>query len=218
MRRIAFLVTAACALTAIVAFNGAASSYAGAPASGRHALISAQVTYKPLCERDSPGLCWRDPSVGGPGTVVVNSGYGTDRARLWVLADDARCNGNIFVTNTPPCPFTAGSGLNFTFQGRRIVVVLGDNGSGWCAGSSVSDQMAVKMHTCDGDALGGPLELSTVFVVEPFATHYRLVSVVWSDQCSCAEYVNGSNINDNPLFIDLPGTYARWIGAGNSGF
>jgi hypothetical protein len=215
MRRTAFLVAAACALTAVVALNGTAWSYAGAPASGLHAPSQAQVTYKPLCEKDSPGLCWRDPSDGGPGTLVVNSGYGTDNARQWVLADDGRCNNNIYVTSTPPCPFTGGSGLNSMFQGRRIVNVLNE-GSGFCAGSSVSNQMVMYMHNCDFAILGG--ELSTVFVVEPFSTHYRLVSVVWSDQCSCAEYVNGSDTNNNPLFIDLAGTYARWIGAGNSGF
>jgi hypothetical protein len=211
MRRIAFLIAAACALTATVALNGAAASYAGSPASRLHVTSQAQVTYKPLCENDSPGLCWRDPSDGGPGTVVVNSGFGTDQARQWVMVEDGRCNG-VLVTNTPPCPFTGGSGLNFMFQGDRIVNLLNE-GSGFCAGSSISNQMVVHMHQCD--AFTGS-ELSSVFVEQKFSTHYRLVSVVWSDQCSCAEYINGSATNDNPLFIDLPGTYARWIGAGNS--
>lgn len=216
MRRLAFLIAASCALALLGAVDSAVPSYAGSHGGRSHSGALNPPGFAPLCEKDSPGLCWRDPSDGGPGTPVVNSGYGTDNAREWIMLTDAgRCD-NGQVTNTPPCPFTGGSGLNSEFQNDRIVIVANYGSQANptdCAGSSVSDEMVVKMHTCD--YISGS-ELSSVFIEEKFADHYRLVSVVWSDQCSCAEYLNGSATNDDPLFIDLPGTYARWTGAGGS--
>jgi len=213
MRRIAFSIAITCALALLTALGGAAPSYAAPPA--RAAQAAAQPSALPLCEFDNPpGLCWRDPSDGGPGTVVVNSGFGTDAARTWTMfTDHPRCFNGV-VTNTPPCPFTGGSGLNFKYQNSRIVIVQ-NFGSSLCAGSSGSDQMAVKMHACD--SILGTTELSSVFVEQTFPTHFRLISVVWSDRCSCTEFVTGSGTNNNPLFIDinenLPGQFIRWIGA-----
>jgi hypothetical protein len=220
MRRLAFLIAATCALAPLVAASSAAPSYAGAHASRSHtAVLGNPPGFAPLCEKDSPNLCWRDPSDGGPGTPVVNSGNGMDNAREWEMITDTHRCGNGKVSNGNACPFTPGSGLNAEFDKDRIVILANYGNQSLptsCAGSSVADQMVVKMHTCDlidGD------ELSSVFIQEDFAGHYRLVSVTWSDHCDCAEYLNGSDTNDNPLFIDIvPGTWARWTGAGGSGY
>lgn len=208
---------AALAVPATIVAGSLPASAAGGHASGPHAraqLLAAY--YSQLCEHDSPNLCWRDPSDGGPGTGVVNSGWGTDNARLWnMFTDSSRCGGH--VSNANACPFTPGGGLNSKYNGDRIVYVQ-NYGSSYCAGSSLSDYAFVYMHSCD--SVNGVNELATVFVEEQFSTHFRLVSVVWSDRCegslcNIPYYITGTNTNDAGLSLTVnPGTYARWTGAG----
>ena len=205
MRRSALLpAVVAFALAPFLVLNGAAA-YA--------ATTSAPGTPAPLCEKVSPNLCWRDPSDGGAGTSVVNSGRGTDQAREWLsIVDESRCS-NGQVTND--CPFTPGTGLNTKYEGDAIVTIE-NMGSHLCAGSSLSDVSSfgvpiVTMHTCDG--LQGS-ELSSVFVLEGFAGHFRLVSVKWSDGGTVSFVVNGDNTNDDGLAVETPGTWDGWVGAG----
>ena len=64
MRRVAFLTALAFTLASFIALNGAAASYAGAPASKSLATTQGSPGVPaPLCEKDSPRLCWRDPST-----------------------------------------------------------------------------------------------------------------------------------------------------------
>ena len=221
MRRIAFLASAACALAPLLALTGTATSYAGPHAIRPHAAAGPQVAgFQQICEKDSPNLCWRDPSDGGPGTTVLNSGVTTLLSEQWQgYFDTSRCNdgnGGAVVTNTPPCPFTGGSGLNFTYQGDSIIGFQ-NAGSGYCAGSSFSDlnnagTPIVKMHSCDG--INGVSELSSVLVLQVFSTHFRYISVKWSNSCSCAEFINGDATNNDPLTVGPPGTHVGWVGGG----
>jgi hypothetical protein len=177
------------------------------------AVSSSADTFTPLCEKDSPYYCWRDPSDGGPGNEVVVSGYGTDNARLWDrMTDYSRCGGQ--VSNANACPFTPGSGWNSFFNGDRIVIVQ-NLGSGYCAGSNDTEYPYVYMHACDG--IKGQTELSSVFVEEDFSDHYRLVSVGETDNCyidnqRCFLTVDGSNYNDDQLQVYFPGSYDGWTG------
>jgi len=212
MKRITLPIAAIFALAPLLALVGATPSYAAPHASRSHAGVQVAVTYTPLCEKESPYLCWRDPSDGGLATEVANSEYGTDKARSWyVHTDYDRCGGN--VSNSGACPFTPGSGLNFDFNGDRIVYV--QNVNGYCAGSSLSDQGHVEMHSCD--SVGGVSELATVFVEQKFSNHFRLVSVVQSDNCVCHSVINGTPYTGGGLqylYVDGTGGWDGWVGAG----
>lgn len=215
MRRITFLIAATCALAPLVALGGIAPSYAGSHASRPHATARpALASFGTICENDSPGYCWRDPSDGGLGTPVVNSVPGTDNAREWGFGQDfSRCQNSTspdggFVTNTPPCPFTGGSGLNALFNGLGIYIIENE-GSGYCAGSSNADQFKVYMHSCDG--VNGVSELASVVVVQFFSDHVRIIPVLDSNLCSCGpEYINGDNHDGDQLTVGSAGTYSRW--------
>jgi hypothetical protein len=208
VRRIACYIATICTFVPLFMLTGITPSYAD--------------THNPVCEKDSPYLCWRDPSDGGPGTSVVVSSYGTDNARLWDrIRDTSRCQNSADptggeVTNTPACPFAPGSGLNAKFNGDRIVIVQ-NYGSGYCAGSEPSvDSNYVSMHSCDG--IGGVHEPSTVFVEEPFTDHFRLVSFDWSNGCGggvlCYTpwYMDVDSNNTNLILYTSPDAHARWTG------
>jgi hypothetical protein len=207
MRRITLSITAICALAPLVALVSAAPSSAASRVSKTTASSSQSSTdtYLPLCEKDSPNYCWRDPSDAGSGPVL-NSGYGTDAAREWAIQGDPRCGGT--VSNSLACPFTPGSGLNSEFNGDQIVVVR-NLGSGDCAGSNINEGGLVYIHECDNTP--GVGEPSSVFIKQPFSDHFRLVSLVWSDALSGAVYVNGDNVNDDQLYVGPAGTYSRWV-------
>jgi hypothetical protein len=113
-------------------------------------------------------------------------------------------------------PVHGRTGLNSQYAGDAIVIIE-NMGSDLCAGSSLSDPSSfgvpiVTMHTCDW--IQGS-ELSSVFALEPFADHFRLVSVKWSDDCTCSFDINGDNTNDDGLTVELAGTWGRWVGAGS---
>ena len=213
MRKLIVSLLVSAVLAVPLALPATASAQAATGTSGLHASTGTQATtgFSPLCEKDSPNLCWRDPSDGGPGTPVLNSGYGTDNARLWFkFIDTARCGG--FVSNSAACPFTPGSGLNARYNNDEIVYVQ-NLGSDRCAGSSTADAGFVYMHTCD--SVNGASELASVFVLQQFSTHFRLISVDYSDGCFCDQFVNGDNVNNDQLYIGAPGTWSRWTGGGN---
>lgn len=213
MRRTRLSVIGASAFTLIIVIGGAAPSYGASQVNRLGATTQLSITQQqqPICEHDSPNLCWRDVGDGGLATIVENSGYGTDNARLWLfILDTKRCGDNGgrpgYVSNKNACPFTPGSGLNFQFDGDQIVNVA-NLGSGYCAGSDTVDGNNVYMHVCDIKSSS----ISTVFIVEDFSTHFRLVSLVHSNACSCADYVNGDATPNDPLTIGSPDTYSRWV-------
>lgn len=209
MKRIAGSAAMTCALMFVFALTGAAPSSVLARTGGPHASAQARVTdFSPLCEKDSPNLCWRDEnSDGGPPAKVAEAANATDNSRMWDrVTDTSRCGGH--VSNLNACPFVPGSGLNAQFDGDRIVIVQ-NLGNGYCAGSSSDDTFFVYMHACDG--VKGQDELASVFVEEPFTDHFRLVSVLYSGFQDVL-YLSGRGAADDQLVISSAGTYSRWIG------
>jgi hypothetical protein len=94
-----------------------------------------------LCDDASPHVCARDPSDGGPGTLIKMSTYSGDNAMQWQPKLASLCGGIVGHN----CPNQA---LAQRYPNDPIYYFV-NRGSGDCLGANQNTGWGVQMKTCD---------------------------------------------------------------------
>ena len=151
------------------------------------------------------GLCLRDPSDGGAGTVVESSTRGSSEAEDWkLILDTGRCpNGTV----TSSCP---GGWVSSHFNGFPLVVIKNVGQGSLCIRTAAGTQFVGVMGTCDSGQ-----EISSAFVWAQFGSGgpFGFDSVDASNSFNTQEWLTGSTIDNSEVF-DNPGnatTLSEWL-------
>lgn len=138
--------------------------------------------------------CIRDPSGGGAGTTVLNSGCDASDAEDWEWAVSYYCSGGVVTSNCPGGPISA------DFRGAALItwrnLALGFATGCFHTNDSTS-WTAVMVSSC-GDA-------STSYVVLANyggSGQYAFVSVKADTEDGCLYYLDDDGASNSALFAD----------------
>ena len=99
-------------------------------------------------------LCERDPSSGGAGTAVLDSGCSTSNAEDWVAQGNGTCGGTV----TRTCP---GGWISANLRGDFVITLRNIGQGPLCEGANSDTIWTVTMRTCDG--VGGAHLIGTLY-------------------------------------------------------
>jgi hypothetical protein len=141
-----------------------------------------------------PSQCIRDPSGGGAGTTVLNSGCSTSNAEDWEWATSYYCTSGKVTSDCPGGPIST-----YFLNGALITwrnLALGYSNGCFHTNDSTS-WTAVMVPSC-GDA-------STTYavVLNSAGTAYAFVSVKADTEYGCLYYLDNNGVSNSALFADL---------------
>ena len=181
------------------------SSTGASPRATISHLSGAANPYTPFCDNGSAGLCLRDPSDGGPGTLVKMSSSNGNASMSWATFLDSACGGIVGGPNgsEPNCPSEM---LVDRYFGDQIVQIWND-GSNYCIGADADTNWVGEMKTCG--FLNGEFIMSNSCALNGKC---YTVSVDYSDYYGTIGWLCGSNTTDANPYVGAcsPSDLAQW--------